>query len=103
MFTHNAVTTAAACGYAFIYILKVFGVLLKLFRIEEIHQEVGRGKTTEEHRSIESVVHIRGNNGCWIIESFLSHQPFVPGLMGFYSKREWVREGKKFTFLYFQR
>lgn len=46
VFIHNAVSTVAASSYAFIYILKVFGVFLKLFHSEEIHQ-VGRGKTTE--------------------------------------------------------
>lgn len=63
MFIHNAVTTVAASSCVFIYTLKVFGVLLKLFHSEEIHQ-AGAGKTTEEQRSIESAMHIRGNNGC---------------------------------------
>jgi len=99
VFIHNAAAAVAACSSAFFYIRKVFGVFLKLFHSEEIHQ-VGRGKTTEEQRSIESVVHIRGNNGCWIIESFLSHQLFVPGLMGFFSKRQHEREGKEFSLFF---
>lgn len=59
VFIHNAVV--ACC--AFIYNLKVFRVFPKLNHSEEIHQ-TSRGETTEEQRSIESVVHIRGNNGC---------------------------------------
>lgn len=63
VFIYNTLTTVAASSYAVIYILKVFGVFLKLFHSEKIHQ-VGRGKTTEEQSSIESAVHIRRNNGC---------------------------------------
>lgn len=93
---HNAVTTANAPSYVFILVL---GVFLKLLHSEGIHQG---GTTTGEQRSIESALHIRGNNGCWIIESFLSHQPFVLGLMGFFSKRPCERrEGIYFRVFFF--
>lgn len=49
VFIHNAATTAAACSYAFIYILRVFGVFLKLSHSEEIHQ-AGAGKTQQRSR-----------------------------------------------------
>lgn len=93
-----AVAARTPSSYASFFILKAFGVFLKL-----AHSEVKRsimlvrGKTTQEEGSNGSAVHIRGNNGCWIIESFLSHQPFVPGLMGFFSKRQSEME-KKFLF-----
>lgn len=47
VFIHNAATIA--CSYAFIYILRVFGVFLKLSHSEEIHQ-AGAGKTQQRSR-----------------------------------------------------
>lgn len=98
VFIHNVVVAIAASSHAFIYIPEVLGVFLKLLHREEIHQD-GGGKTTEEQESIESTVR-GGNNSSWIIESFLCHQPFVPGLMGFFSKRQCEREAKGIYFLF---
>lgn len=85
VFIHKAATIAIASSFVFIYISKSLDVF-KLFHSEEIHQ-AGVRNTTKEQRSIESSVHIRENNGCWIIEPFQSHRPFVPGLMGWFSTR----------------